>query len=289
MFDDDDDDEEDFERTEFEDWFDTYFMYFPVALRVTGYDDVEVQCFHSNVFCNVMRELTPQIRKLMERQYPIIKKEQRQSVLDELDLIAGTVGPHLLVRLYDLVYDDRVGANLREKYENFEGLIDFYARPDTPNTIEESFFDQFTWLTPEQKQQMIDDDRREAQEAFDWREGRKREFYDIVQPLLLKYYKEVFDLNYDGWIIYAVHIREEYQDYLMRCDHISTFIQFEFPEEDLHMPYKEFTEKLQVIWEARPDLRTCLVDEEEACSTRKPDGSSEGSDASSGSLAASAE
>lgn len=264
MFDDSEDDEEEYVRTDFEDWFDTYFMYFPVEQRATGYDDVEVQCFYSNVFCKVMKELTPQIRKLMEKQYPIIKKEKRQAVLDELDKIASLVGPYLLVRLYELVYDEKVGVNLREKYTDFEKLVDFYARPDAPRMMEESFFDQFTWLTDEQKQQMIEDDRKEAQEAFDWKEGRKREFYDIVQPLLFKYYKEVLDLNHDGWIIYAVHIREEYQDYMMRTDHISTFIQFEFPEEDLHMPYKEFSEKLQELWEKRPDLRDRIFDDEDA-------------------------
>lgn len=264
MFDDSEDDEEEYVRTDFEDWFDTYFMYFPVEQRATGYDDVEVQCFYSNVFCKVMKELTPQIRKLMEKQYPIIKKEKRQAVLDELDKIASLVGPYLLVRLYELVYDEKVGVNLREKYTDFEKLVDFYARPDAPRMMEESFFDQFTWLTDEQKQQMIEDDRKEAQEAFDWKEGRKREFYDIVQPLLFKYYKEILDLNHDGWIIYAVHIREEYQDYMMRTDHISTFIQFEFPEEDLHMPYKEFSEKLQELWEKRPDLRDRIFDDEDA-------------------------
>lgn len=200
MFDDSEDDEEEYERTEFEDWFDTYFMYFPVELRTTGYDDVEVQCFHTNVFCKAMRELTPPIRKLMDKQYPIIKKETRQAVLDELDRIAGLVGPYLLVRLYELVYDENAGVDLREKYTDFEKLVDFYARPDTPRVLEESFFDQFNWLTDEQKQQMIEEDRKEAQEAFDWKEGRQREFYDIVQPILFKHFKELLELNHDGWI-----------------------------------------------------------------------------------------
>ena len=264
MFDDSEDEEEEYERTEFEDWFDTYFMYFPVELRATGYDDLEVQCFYTNVFCRIMRELTPPIRKLMDKQYPIFKKETRKTVLDELDRIAGLVGPYFLVRLYALMCDDKAGVNHREQFTDFENLIDFYARPDKPRMLEESFFDQFPWLTEEQKQQMIEEDRQEAQEAFDWKEGRKRDFYDIVQPLIFKYYKEIFDLSPDGLIVYAIHIREDYQDYMMRCDHIATFIQFEFPEEDPHLPYKEFSEKLQEIWEKRPDLRNRIFDDEDA-------------------------
>lgn len=264
MFDDNDDQNEEYEKSEFEEWFDTYFMYFPPDFRTSGYDDVGVQCFYSKVYCRVMAELTPRVRRLMDKQYPIIKKEKRQAVLDEIDKIARNVGPAMLIHLFGLLYDDRSDVNFREKYINFQSFIEFYARPEKPRTLEEGFFDQFPWLSDEQKKQMVEDDRKEAQQICDWKEGRRREFFDIVQELLLKHYKEVLDLSPDGWIIYSMLLGEEYVDYTMSCDHIATFVQFEFPEEDLHLPYKEFSEKLQEMWEKRPDLRDCIIDDEDA-------------------------
>jgi hypothetical protein len=46
--------------------------------------------------------------------------------------------------------------------------------------------------------------------------------------VILKYFKALEDLNYDGWIIYAVEIREDYEIYRNSCDHFEGFVEYEF-------------------------------------------------------------
>lgn len=263
MFDDseDDNDDEEYVRTEFEEWFDNYFMYFPVDLRVSGYEDVEIECFYTNVYCPAMKTFTPAIRQLMLKQFTAFQNEKRPVVLEELERIASNVGCLLLIRLYGLVYEEKMGVNFREKYPTFDSWVEFYARPGKPNTLAESFFDKLDWVTDEEKKNMIEANRKEAQEIFDWKENRKKAFYDLVQPIIFKYYKDILNLEPDSWILYAVHIREEYEDYLMRCDHMHTFIHYEFPEEDLHIPYTEFFEKFQKIWAEKLHLRGSRYDD----------------------------
>ena len=71
MFDDDNDEEVD-AMSEFERWFDDHLFYFPPELRVSGYEDLEIEIFYRKVYCNVKRELSAPIRKLMGVQYPNI-------------------------------------------------------------------------------------------------------------------------------------------------------------------------------------------------------------------------
>lgn len=241
--------------SEFERWFDDHLFYFPPELRVSGYEDLEIEIFYRKVYCNVKRELSPAIRQLMGVQYPTILKETRPAILAEINSQIEYTGYLLLFRLFEQLYDERQGVNFRVKYPKFEEWIDFYARPDKPHTLKASFFDELKWLTEEQKQEMIENDRKEAQEIFDWSEGRKRAFYDLVQPILFKYYSPLLELSPDGWIIYAVNMREEYESYRHRFDHLDTFVEYEFDVEDLDMPYSEFIDKLGVKMEKERELR----------------------------------
>lgn len=261
MFDDSEDDDDDDIRTEYEEWFDCYYPYFPEELHVTGYDSLEVQCFYRSVYCPLVKELVPAVRQLMEQQFPAIKKERRPAILKELDRIAGLSGRIFLIQLFELVYDENRGVNLREKYPLFDTWLGFYANPGKPYNMDNSFLDKLEFLTDEQKKELVEEIRREVQEAFDWKLNRRKAFYDIIQPLAFKYYKRILDIEPDSWIIYSVFIREEYETYEMLSDHIATFIQFEFPEEDLHIPYSEFSEKFKKIWVEKPHLRNSHLDD----------------------------
>jgi len=77
-------------------------------------------------------------------------------------------------------------------------------------------------------------------EFFNWEERRKFEFIDLVQTIILKYFKELEELNSDEWIIYAVAMREEYQYYMTSCENVELFIDCGFPEEEIKLADVEF-------------------------------------------------
>jgi len=255
MFDDDDDDDDELDMSDFERWFDDHVFYFPVTLRTGGYNSLSIEMFYRHVYTNIKKELIPVIRRLMGEQYPTILNEKRPAVLAEITRKVESIGWRLIFSLFELVYDEQMGVNLREKYPDFDEWVVFYGRRDTPSFMDPTFFDQFPWLSDEQKLVMIEEDRVESQEVFDWRDGRMQAFYDVVQPILFRYYKPLLELSADGWIIYAVWIREEYESYVFRFDYLETFIEYNFEEEDLDLPYDKFREKLRAKQQEEWTLR----------------------------------
>ena len=154
------------------------------------------------------------------------------------------------MQLYMLVRDQQQGVNLREKYPKFESWVDFYARPPEAPVPDYAYFDKFPrrhkTLTEEQKKEMAEEScvvKTEVQVEF---EKSKKEYYDLVQPVIFKYYPALLDLDYEGWILYSVVIRENYEDYIVRSEHLDSFIDYKFPEEDINLPYKDLYEKIML-------------------------------------------
>lgn len=46
--------------------------------------------------------------------------------------------------------------------------------------------------------------------------------------------------------MYAVQIRESYEEYKFRCEHLDTFIEYGFDEQDIDLNYKEFSAKFSI-------------------------------------------
>lgn len=245
----DEEDEDDYKMSELEEWYDNNFAYFNRASKTELGVNMDITFFYNGVYRPVMKELAPAVRRLMYKQYPLLETEFRPTVVEHIDWIVSKAGHRLLLMLYILVQDQKEGINLREKYPDFESWIDFYARPPEPPVPDYNFPEIDPLLnatTVEELKEMADREWESDIAYFNKEERLKKEYYDLVQPLVLEYYPAVQDLDYDGWIIYAVEIREEYEDYKLRCEHVDSFIEYEMDEEDINLPYKEFHEKFSI-------------------------------------------
>lgn len=244
MFDNDDDNDDGLEGlTEFERWYDSNIFYFPKEPWSSGYDSVEIQSYYYGVYKRAMSVLPQKIEQLMFEQYPELGDELRPDVLEEISETAASIGPEMLARICVLLQEDKLGTDFRKKFDNFESMIDFYGRPEKPHYLEREFFDRFDWLTEEQKQQFIDENRQEADEAVEWKESRKKAFFDIVLDLMLKYCPSILSLSPDGFIVYAIYVREEYETYIIRTERIASIVEYNFPLSYLELPYSEFLDK----------------------------------------------
>ena len=253
MFEDDDEEDYDFDFKEsrLEIWYRNNYGY----IRRESNPDIsmldvplEVSLFYSGVYSPAMKEIAPAVRRLMLKQYPIIVRECRPLVLKYIDDTVNYAGHQMLMFLWQLVQDQKEGINLREKYPDLDSWTDFYARPPKAPEPDYSFFDKYPVIginmNEEQKKEYIEADWTEEAFYFQQNERFKKEYYDIVQPVVLKYFKALEDLNYEGWIIYAVEIREDYEMYKSGCYHLCNFIEYEFEEEDINLNYKDYMEKL---------------------------------------------
>jgi hypothetical protein len=238
--------DKDYELSDFEKWYDENYMFFEREFNKQLGPTLDISLFYTGVYCPVMQELSHFVRKLMVRQFPVIDLEFRPLVLKYIDWVVSMAGHRFLMNLYQLIHNQKEGINLREKYPDFESWISFYARPSQPDLITEVNYEKFTLYTDQEKKDLIDDENKDITDFFEKEQLLKKEYYDMIQPLVFKYYPALQDLDYDGWIIYSVQIREDYEDYKFRCEHIETFIEYEFQEEDINLRYDEFQAKFRI-------------------------------------------
>jgi len=243
--------EDDNVLSEFEKWYDENLMYLKRESNEQSGPTLDISLFYTGIYNPVMQELAPLVRKLMLRQYPVIDTEYRHMVLDYINWLVSSAGHRLLLNLFVLVRDQKEGINLREKYPDFENWIEVYARPSKPQLVSVEDFSKFTVFTNHEKKSLVAEENIDIITIFEKKEKLKKDYYDIVQPIVFKHYPALQDLDYDGWIIYAVHIREDYEDFKYRCEHVKTFIEYEFQEEDINLKYDEFQAKFRLKYNER--------------------------------------
>jgi hypothetical protein len=273
MFEDDEEEDEDlledddyeYELSEIEEWFDNNFQYFKRESDAIVDLTDEITHFYENVFVPVTSELEPAIYKLMIQQYPLIRGESRPLVMEYINNTIKYVAHEFLMQICMVVLDLKEGVKFSEKYEKFQSWVEFYGRPAEKPVLNYDFFEEYPHLAVNFTQEMKDEFAVESLESetitYETEGKLMKEYYDVVQPIILKYYKELDDLNYEGWIMYAVQIREVYEDYKYYCEHLHTFIDYGFDEADIDLPYQEFSDKLGVRINERFDKEQAELEE----------------------------
>jgi hypothetical protein len=254
MFEDDDDD--DFERSEFDWWYDDNNWYFRRGADSFVEPGIDEELFYSGVYCKVMSELAPTVRKLIVYQYPAFAREHRPAVWEAIERVVARTGHKFMLELYNLLKDQKEGVNLREKYPDFEK---WETRKKEASYFSRNIFDRVEGLTEKQKSELYELTKEKFQDSYNWKEQRQYEFIDMVQPIVFKYYPEVQELDADGWIIYYYLLVIEYTDYRLDFEHYVTFIEYDFEESDLYIPYaefhKKFEERFKERWEREQEER----------------------------------
>lgn len=225
---------------DFQAWYHLNKDNFPPELDEVLENSYDSFYFLFNVYRTVMNKLAPVLRILMARQYPGFKNEKRPKVAGFIETIATTTGYSLLFRLKNLVEDQKKGISIRDKYPNLEAWKDFYVRPQHPPTVDKGKRSHFWWLNDYQWGKYVETENKKLLDFFQWSEKRKFEFIDVIQTIVLKYFKELEELNPDEWIIYAVHMHEEYEYYQVSCENVELFIDCGFPEDDIKLSDREF-------------------------------------------------
>lgn len=249
MFEDDDDD--DLEMSEAEAWYDNNLRFFDWQNNPTTGLPLDVEIFYYSVYVPFKKELKEPLREMIHRHYPHIATECRPEVLARIERKIDWVGHEFILFLRNMVEKWKTGKDLRETFPEMDEWAITYPAFRKPRYMDPSFWDQFYWLTDEQRQSMIEDDRREANELFAFREKPRFEFFELLQNLTFKYYTEVKELDTDGWVMFRAFLHDEYVNYRMDFEHYDGFIEYEFEVEDLNLPYKEYSEKFSKKWNER--------------------------------------
>jgi hypothetical protein len=243
MFEDDWDDDDDLTFSEAEEWYDDNLRFFDWKNSSPGLP-LGVELFYYSVYKPFKQELKKPLTELIGRHFPHIGTETRPEVLERIEKYIDFTGHEFLLFLRGMFEFWKTGKDLREKFPELDKWAESYAKFQRPHYLDESLWDNMHWLTPEQKAEMIAESRKESEELFAFKEKPRFEFFELLQGLTFKYYREIQDIDTDGWTMYRVFMYDEYFNYRYRFEHYETFIEYEFAVEDLDLPYDDFMKKL---------------------------------------------
>lgn len=251
-FDDFDDEDEEYSLTEVEVWFDDnieYFLRSPTPMSEFPSEiPLETELFYYNVYRPAKQLIKPAVRNLIYKQYPLTSNEMRPRFVEEIDKIADEAGHHLLMRFAAILCDQKDGIDVREIYPEFEKWEKEYARPEAPPQPDYTFADKWenrANFSDEDIKKVADEFYEEELEAYHYHQGRKKEYFDLLQSVIIQLYPAFLDFEYESWIMYASALHEDYFEYNESCDHIDTMLEYKFDEDDFDLGYVEFHDKLR--------------------------------------------
>jgi len=233
---------------DWEEWYRQNKNVIPEEYRADFENNLGMLQFLFSIYFKVMQELTPQLKTLMFRQYPVIGSEKRPTVTDYIEKFINSVGTKMLFKLNALIHGQNEGVNVREKYPEFDKWVKIYGSPQQPQLLTDNFRNHIENDITDTEWELYKTARnKELLAIFNWKTERKSEFINILQPVLFNNINELNDLNADELIIYAVIIYDEYDYFLTVCQHIELFIDCDFPEEDIWQSDDEFIEKYEKL------------------------------------------
>lgn len=244
MFEDEEDDDDYLGLTEVERWFDNNQRYFYRKEGQFPEFSLEVELFYKSVYLPFMTDLKKPVREMVYRDFPLIANEMRPEVLAKIDDHINWVGHEFILFLHQSIYVTKLGLDLRKEYPKLDDWAIRYPVYRKPRYTDSSFWDQFDWLTEENKKQCIAESQKEADEIFELREKPRSAFFALLQTVAFKYYPDIQDLDSDGWVLYEVFLHDEYTNYQLDFEHDELFIDYGFDVEDLNLPYNEYSQQL---------------------------------------------
>lgn len=255
------DDDYDFEMTEAEEWYDNNLRYFDWKDKPLGIP-FEVEMFYYSVYKPFMEDLKKPITEMVERHYPFIGTETRPAVLERIGKRFDFTGHEFLLFLRLMMEYRNTGIDLREKYPDLDKWAECYPTFRKPRYLDHALWDKMEWLTPEMKAELIAESIKDADEAFEFREKPRSEFFALLQRLTFQYYPEVLDMDSDGWTLFEVFLFQEYTNYQLDFEHYDGFIEYGFEVADLDIPYAEYSKKFSEKWRIKDDEERRQKEEE---------------------------
>lgn len=212
--------------------------YLPQDFNATFEKFFEIAGFHYNVYHAMEEVCLPKLRAVVKKHYPDLTVVH--PVIEEyVNEVSSTTIFSLAYMMKGLVRDMKDGVDIQAKYPKLEEWRDFYVHPK-PSTMEGVPRNLFLYPDDEQWAKYVEEENRELYRFFCWEEKRKTDFYDIVQPELFKVYPVLEELEGDFWVLYAVNLRDEYEEWLTVMESTESAVQYEMPPESVRWDNEKY-------------------------------------------------
>jgi hypothetical protein len=223
--------------------FEIYKQYLPNDFKASVDRYFEIRDFHYNVYMALEKECVPKLEALARKHYPPLAGSLHEVLRESIASTSAATCFGIAYKMKGLVKRMNEGIDVRSQYPKLEHWREFYLHPK-PHTLEDKnrspflHKDDAAWEEEKKRQ------NREMLRYFMWCEQRKTEFYDIIQPPLFRLYPELEDLEGDFWVLYAVELRDAYEEWLSMMEQTETVVIYQMPPESINWKYEDYRKEV---------------------------------------------
>ncbi|MCH7987579.1 MAG: hypothetical protein IID46_00350, partial [Planctomycetes bacterium] len=150
----------------------------------------------------------------------------------------------LIVTFNKVREEHKQNVDLSQKYPKIEKWREFYCNPEKPYLLNDKHRNRCRYPDDEEWEKYKTKENHKLKKLHRQFEQRKKQYFDIVQPLLFKYLPDLDNIENDHWVIYAVTLRDFYEEWKTICETADTTIQYKMPPESIWWEYKDWDKLL---------------------------------------------
>lgn len=200
------------------------------------------------------KEAIEALLNVMHQQLPEIKPNSNKDLNRYIKDVNINIAHELIFQLHALIKSQHEGMIPSEKYPKLDSWREFYCKPETPHyvTDEDKRIEKMT----EQEWEVYKQFENEKIDIFHrWKEERKQQWYDAMQPLNFKYLPALNELNGDYWILYAVTMRDNYESWKTGLENIESVLDYGMNPAILLQPFDDLVKAIgEIDWKTRNRL-----------------------------------
>lgn len=200
---------------------------------------IEYCKFFYGPYMGYVNETKPLLIELAKKQYNGGKELIHTVQADYIDRVCDNNCGCMISQMNKLHGEYEKKIDMHEKYPKLEEWRKFYCNPELPKNADDSR-KYYTYLNDEEWEKLRLDENRKFIMIHNFREKRKSEFYDIVQPRLFKHLPKLIEIEDDYWVAYAVTLRDNYEIWKSYCERLEIVNDYDMPPEYVDMDAPEF-------------------------------------------------
>lgn len=224
----------------------------PEDIREQYEKNYDVYHFFTDVFQQWHSKAKEELEQLTQELYSNCLEPEHPTIRRYIDAANAQTANDLILKLFSLIKEGKEGVVMEEKHgkEKIESRRNFYCRPQLPHfLLTDKNRDDYKELTDEDWKVKMVSENESTWRYHNWEEKRKAIWYDAMQPLNFTYLPELNDMEGDYWVIYAMEIRDEYERWKTRMEHIETVLDYHLDPELLFAPHDEFTKAHTAVFQ----------------------------------------
>ena len=234
---------------------------FPKDVKLLIESFFEIAGFQFNVVDALKEECLKKLSVLATKQYIGFSDVTDPVIIKFINTINNNAILNIAYVMRGMVKDMNANIDIKVKYPRLEEWRDFYVFPK-PHTINENKRNKFAYPDDEEWAQYVKHENREMLRFFCWEEQRRTEFYDIIQSVLFALYPLLNNIEGDFWVLYAVNMRDKYEDWKTSMEDVETKLHYEMPSESVNWEYEKFSNEISKRYDVYGASSTAKRDEQ---------------------------